>query len=128
VPDAEMLAMLNTADVCVNPDVANAMNDISTMNKVMEYMALGKPIVQFDLTEGRFSAQDASLYAQRNDPVDLAAKLLELIDDPQKRAAMGAFGHRRMREELEWRYEAPKLLAAYAALWRKATAPVAATS
>ena len=49
--------MLNTADVCVNPDRANAMNDKSTMNKIMEYMALAKPIVQFDLTEGRFSAQ-----------------------------------------------------------------------
>ena len=69
VPDDELLAMLNTADVCVNPDVANDMNDKSTMNKIMEYMALGKPIVQFDLTEGRVSAQDASLYAraQRSD-------------------------------------------------------------
>ena len=72
VPDAELLAMLNTADVCVNPDIANEMNDMSTMNKIMEYMALGKPIVQFDLTEGRFSAQAASLYARRNDAVDLA--------------------------------------------------------
>ncbi len=53
VPDQELLEMLNTADVCVNPDVANEMNDKSTMNKIMEYMALGKPIVQFDLTEGR---------------------------------------------------------------------------
>src|SRR5258706_3486367 len=76
VPDAEMLAMLNTADVCVNPDVANDMNDKSTMNKIMEYMALGKPIVQFDLTEGRFSAQQASLYARRNDPDDLAMKIV----------------------------------------------------
>ncbi|HWA36757.1 MAG TPA: glycosyltransferase family 4 protein, partial [Burkholderiales bacterium] len=65
-PDSVLLAMLNTADVCVNPDVANEMNDISTMNKIMEYMALGKPIVQFDLTEGRFSAQEASLYARKN--------------------------------------------------------------
>jgi glycosyltransferase involved in cell wall biosynthesis len=113
VPDAELLAMLNTADVCVNPDVANAMNDISTMNKVMEYMALGKPMVQFDLAEGRFSAQLASLYARRNDPVDLAAKILELLDDPSKRKAMGAFGRKRVQEELEWRYEVPKLLAAY---------------
>src|SRR5258706_14319734 len=64
VPDAELLAMLNTADVCVNPDVATEMNDISTMNKIMEYMALGKPIVQFDLAEGRYSAQAASLYAE----------------------------------------------------------------
>ncbi len=116
VPDAELLAMLNTADVCVNPDVANEMNDKSTMNKIMEYMALGKPIVQFDLTEGRFSAQDASLYAARNDPHDLAAKIVELIDDPERRARMGEFGRRRVENELEWRYEAPKLIAAYEAL------------
>jgi glycosyltransferase involved in cell wall biosynthesis len=117
VSDAAMLAMLNTADVCVNPDVANEMNDISTMNKVMEYMALGKPIVQFDLTEGRFSAQQASLYARRNDAVDLALKIAELLDDPARRAAMGAFGRCRVENELEWRYEAPKLIAAYEALW-----------
>jgi glycosyltransferase involved in cell wall biosynthesis len=117
VSDGALLGMLNTADVCVNPDVANEMNDISTMNKVMEYMALGKPIVQFDLAEGRFSAQAASLYARRNDPVDLAQKIAELLDDPARRAAMGAFGRRRVESELEWRYEAPKLLAAYAALW-----------
>jgi len=117
VPDAELLAMLNTADVCVNPDVANDMNDKSTMNKIMEYMALGKPIVQFDLTEGRFSAQDASLYAKRNCPQDLAAKLVELIDDPERRATMGAYGRRRVENELEWKYEVPKLLAAYDSLW-----------
>src|SRR5947207_1054355 len=88
VPDGEMLAMLNTADVCVNPDVATEMNDISTMNKIMEYMALGKPIVQFDLNEGRFTAQEASLYAKRNDPVDFAQKIIELLGDPARRAAM----------------------------------------
>ena len=117
VPDAELLAMLNTADVCVNPDVANEMNDISTMNKIMEYMSLGKPIVQFDLTEGRFSAQEASVYARRNDPVHFAVKIMDLLDDPQKRRAMGELGRRRVQDELEWRYEAPKLLAAYRALW-----------
>jgi glycosyltransferase involved in cell wall biosynthesis len=117
VPDAEMLAVLNTADVCVNPDVANEMNDISTMNKIMEYMALGKPIVQFDLAEGRFSAQAASLYARRNNAFDLAVKITELLDDPSRRAAMGAFGRKRVERELEWRYEAPKLLAAYETLW-----------
>jgi glycosyltransferase involved in cell wall biosynthesis len=122
VPDAELLTMLNTADVCVNPDVANAMNDKSTMNKIMEYMALGKPIVQFDLAEGRFSAQDASLYARRNDPDDLAAKIIELVDDPERRARMGAFGRTRVENELEWRYEVPKLLAAYASLWNEAGA------
>jgi glycosyltransferase involved in cell wall biosynthesis len=82
----------------------------------MEYMALGKPIVQFDLTEGRFSAQGASLYARRNDPVDLAEKIAELLDDPARRAAMGEFGRRRVERELEWRYEAPKLIAAYGTL------------
>jgi glycosyltransferase involved in cell wall biosynthesis len=115
VPDAELLAMLNTADVCVNPDVANEMNDKSTMNKVMEYMALGKPIVQFDLTEGRHSAQEASLYARRNDDADLADCIVALLDDPARRARMGAFGHDRVRNQLEWRFEAPKLLAAYEA-------------
>ena len=118
VPDQEMLEMLNTADVCVNPDVYNEMNDKSTMNKIMEYMALGKPIVQFDLTEGRFSAQDASLYAERNNPVDMAKKIVELIDDPEKRKAMGEFGRKRVINELEWKYEAPKLLAAYDALFK----------
>jgi glycosyltransferase involved in cell wall biosynthesis len=126
VPDAELLAMLNTADVCVNPDVANELNDKSTMNKIMEYMALGKPIVQFDLTEGRRSAGEASLYARRNDAVDLAAKILQLVDDPARRARMGAYGRRRVEEELEWRHEAPKLLAAYSAVWNEGRVPSAA--
>ncbi|ODU51035.1 MAG: glycosyltransferase WbuB [Thiobacillus sp. SCN 63-374] len=113
VPDQALLEMLNTADVCVNPDVANEMNDKSTMNKIMEYMALGKPVVQFDLTEGRFSAQEASLYAAENDPVDMARKIVELLDDTERRARMGEFGRNRVVNELEWQYEAPKLLAAY---------------
>lgn len=113
VPDRQMLEMLNTADVCVNPDVANEMNDKSTMNKIMEYMALGKPIVQFDLTEGRYSAQEASLYARKNDERDLARKIIQLLDDPELRTRMGRFGRNRVENELEWKYEAPKLLAAY---------------
>jgi len=123
VPDQELLEMLNTADVCVNPDVANDMNDKSTMNKIMEYMALAKPIVQFDLTEGRVSAQEASLYALRNDPVDMARKIVELLDDPARRERMGAFGRNRVVNELEWEYEAPKLLAAYQRLY-SADAPL----
>jgi len=117
VPDQEMLEMLNTAEVCVNPDIANDMNDKSTMNKIMEYMALGKPIVQFDLTEGRFSAQAASLYANRNDEVDLARKIVALLGDRLQRQRMGAFGRERVENELRWRYEIPKLLAAYERLW-----------
>lgn len=117
VPDAELLAMLNTADVCVNPDVANDMNDKSTMNKIMEYMALGKPIVQFDLSEGRVSAQDASLYARRNDPIDLADKLLSLLDDEPLRRRMGQAGLERVQTVLAWEHEAPRLLAAYDSLF-----------
>ena len=92
VSDRALLEMLNTADVCVNPDRANAMNDKSTMNKIMEYMALAKPIVQFDLTEGRVSAGDASLYARPNDPADMAAKILTLVDDPRASRRHGRGG------------------------------------
>ncbi len=116
VPDQVLLEVLNTADVCVNPDIANTMNDKSTMNKIMEYMAIGKPIVQFDLTEGRFSAQEASLYAKRNDHIDMAQKIVHLLDHPQLRQKMGEYGRARVVNELEWQYEAPKLLAAYQAL------------
>jgi len=83
----------------------------------MEYMALGKPIVQFDLVEGRRSAQSASLYARRNDAADFGDRIVELIDNPVLRAQMGAFGRARVENDLEWRHEAPRLLAAYAALW-----------
>lgn len=113
VPDQELLEMLNTADVCANPDVASEMNDKSTMNKIMEYMALGKPIVQFDLTEGRFSAGEASLYAAKNDPFDMGNKIVELLDAPERRKQMGAYGRNRVENELEWNYEVPKLLKAY---------------
>lgn len=117
VHDPEMLKMLNTADVCVCPDPACEMNDKSTMNKIMEYMALGKPIVQFDLTEGRYSAQEASLYAKNNDEVDFARKIVQLLDDSKLRKRMGEFGRKRIVDKLEWSYETPKLLAAYDALW-----------
>jgi glycosyltransferase involved in cell wall biosynthesis len=117
IPDAQLLEILNTADVCVNPDAANDMNDKSTMNKIMEYMALAKPIVQFDLREGRFSARDASLYTKKNDPIGMARGILTLLADPAMRARMGAYGRRRVENELEWRYEAPKLLAAYEAVF-----------
>jgi glycosyltransferase involved in cell wall biosynthesis len=113
VPDAELVEVLNTADVCVNPDEVNEMNDKSTMNKVMEYMALGKPIVQFETTEGRYSAQGAALYARPNDARDLAAKILELLADPERRRSMGGAGLERVRSELAWQHQAVKLLAAY---------------
>jgi len=119
VPDQDLLEMLNTADICVNPDVANEMNDKSTMNKIMEYMALAKPIVQFDLVEGRFSAQEASLYALNNDIEDLAMKILSLLDNKELREQMGAYGRKRVIEELEWKYEVPKLLKAYDCIFKR---------
>lgn len=119
VPDDAMLEMLNTADICVNPDVANEMNDKSTMNKIMEYMALAKPIVQFDLTEGRFSAMEASVYAERNNEVDFAHKIELLLDDPERRKTMGTFGLQRVEKELAWDFEIPKLLAAYDAIGQR---------
>jgi glycosyltransferase involved in cell wall biosynthesis len=114
VPDAELLEVLSTADVCVNPDKPCEMNNISTMIKIMEYMALGKPIIQFELKEGRFSAQDASLYSSHeNSVIDFSDKLLWLLDHPEERQRMGDFGNRRVREELAWEYSVGSLLAAY---------------
>jgi glycosyltransferase involved in cell wall biosynthesis len=112
-PDALLFEVLSTADVCVNPDRVNPMNDKSTMNKILEYMALGKPIVQFDVTEGRYSAGEASLYAHANDPVDFAEKVLALVDDPDARARMGKSGRERVETQMAWSYEIPKLIAAY---------------
>lgn len=111
----ELLARLSSCDVCVNPDKKMPYNEKSTMNKIMEYMAMGKPIVQFDLMEGRFSAQGASVYAKCDDVIDFADKILELLADPKLREQMGAIGLRRMEEKLEWRYQIPLLLEAYGA-------------
>ena len=114
VPDKELLDVLSTADVCVNPDKPCEMNDISTMIKIMEYMALGKPIVQFNLKEGRFSAGDASLYSDNHDLVtDFANKILWLLEHPDDRQRMGEFGRKRVEQHLAWEYSVGNLLAAY---------------
>jgi glycosyltransferase involved in cell wall biosynthesis len=114
ISDEQLLEILSTADVCVNPDRPCEMNDISTMIKIMEYMALGKPIVQFDLREGRFSAQDAAVYADPTNQVpDFAAKITWLLDHPEERTKMGEFGRRRVEKELAWEYSVQNMLAAY---------------
>jgi len=113
VDDETMLKVLNTADVCVNPDKPTAMNDLSTMNKIMEYMALKKPIVQYTLKEGKFSAQEASLYAKNTDPIDFAEKILSLLDDTGLRVKMGEFGYDRVLNKLSWDYEKDKLISIY---------------
>lgn len=113
VPDDVMLKYMNTADVCVNSDEYNVMNDKSTMNKVLEYMALGKPVVQFDLTEGKFSAQEASLYAKRNDAIDMAEKIVYLLDNPEKRQEMSEYGRNRIINELSWEHTSKALIDGY---------------
>ena len=114
ISDAELLEVLSTAAVCVNPDKPCPMNSMSTMIKIMEYMALGKPIVQFEGREGRFSAQEASLYSGGSDHVaDFAEKIEWLLDHPEERVRMGEFGRRRIQRELAWEFSVEKLLAAY---------------
>ena len=114
VSDKDLLEILSTADVCVNPDRPCEMNNISTMIKIMEYMALGKPIVQFDLKEGRFSAGDASLYADNQRMIqDFADKILWLLEHPEERGRMGEAGRKRVVDELAWRFSIQNLLAAY---------------
>ena len=114
VSDEDLIEILSTADVCVNPDRPSEMNDISTMIKIMEYMALGKPIIQFDSREGRFSAQEASLYASKQGGVsEFAEKIIWLLDRPEERSKMGEFGRRRIEDELAWKYSVPNLLSAY---------------
>jgi glycosyltransferase involved in cell wall biosynthesis len=113
VDDDVLVDVLNTADVCVNPDRPTLMNDLSTMNKIMEYMALKKPIVQYSLKEGEFSAQKASLYAKNTDPEDFARKILYLFDNSDKRKEMGEYGYKRVVNELSWEFESEKLISFY---------------
>ncbi|MFF9901426.1 glycosyltransferase family 4 protein [Streptomyces longispororuber] len=125
VPDADLVRHLSTADVCLSPDPRNPLNDVSTMNKVLEYMAMGKPIVSFDLREARVSAGDAAVYAPANDEAAFAGLIAQLLDDPERRARMGRIGQERITGPLAWRNSQASLLAAYAAACRGRT-PVAA--
>ncbi len=89
VPDEFVQACLSTADVCLSPDPRNPLNDVSTMNKVVEYMAMGRPVVSFDLVEARVSAGEAAVYVPANDEQAFAAAIDELLDDPERRASDG---------------------------------------
>lgn len=104
---------LLSADICVAPEPRNDYNDHSTFLKILEYMALGKPIVAFDLTETRRSAEGAALYARPNDVHDFAEKLASLMDSPALRKAMAERGRVRVNGHLAWRYSRPRLLAVY---------------
>ncbi len=113
IPDEDALRILSTTHICIHPDPLNPLNDMSTMTKMMEYMALGKPVVSFDLKEARYSAQNAACYAQPNDVLDFARNVAWLMDHPQERARMGALGRQRVGTTLAWEYSIPHLLEAY---------------
>ena len=118
VDDATMIEILSTSDVCVNPDRPTLMNNISTMNKIMEYMALKKPIVQYDLKEGKFSAEEASLYAENTCTKDFANKIMWLLDNPEERKKMGLYGYERIANELSWEFEGKKLVQFYGRIFK----------
>jgi glycosyltransferase involved in cell wall biosynthesis len=109
----ELYRLLSTVDICIDPDPSNPYNDLCTMIKMMEYMDVQKPIVAFDLPEHRFSAGDAAVYAQANDEMDMARKIAELIDDPDRRQHMGEIGRERVDSDLSWEHQETNLLAAY---------------
>lgn len=113
VQEERAMRYLSTADVCVAPDPRNPINDRSTMNKILEYMACARPVVLFDLTEGRRSAGDAALYAKPNDPLDFAGQILTLLNSESLRERLGAAGRKRIEEQLNWENESKSLLAAY---------------
>jgi glycosyltransferase involved in cell wall biosynthesis len=116
---------LSTACIGIAPDPLNPLNDVSTMNKIMEYMAMGLPMVSFDLTESRVSAGDAALFARPNDVAEYAALVSELLDDPVRRKQMGEVGRERVAGALSWSRSQAALLAAYATVDPAATAGLA---
>lgn len=113
IPDIDARTCLSTSCVCVHPDPLNPLNDRSTMNKMMEYMALGKATVSFDLKEARYSAQDAALYARPNDDLHFAQCVCWLLDRPEQGRHMGEVGRQRASGSLAWEHSVPELLRAY---------------
>jgi glycosyltransferase involved in cell wall biosynthesis len=113
VPDQMVAAILSTADVGISPDPKNPLNDVSTMNKTMEYMAFGLPVVAFDLRETRVSAGKAAVYATPNEVEDMVRLLIELVEHPERRRQMGAAGRTRIERELAWSHQAARYLEVY---------------
>jgi len=113
IPFHDLLKYLSTADICLDPNPSNPLNDQSTWIKIMEYMSLGKPIVSFDLKETRFSAQEAALYATPNDVNEYAEKIITLMDSTDLREKMGKYGKERVEKHLAWQVVSEKLLDAY---------------
>jgi len=120
IPDYKVIPLLSKADICVSPDPKTALNDISTMNKTLEYMAIGKPIVAYDLKETKISAGDAALYASSNDEKDFAHKILLLMDSPSLRKKLGKIGKRRIFNSLSWEHSKKNLYEAYKIIFKMA--------
>ncbi|HEY1822531.1 MAG TPA: glycosyltransferase family 4 protein [Trebonia sp.] len=115
-PDETVQAVLSTADVGLSPDPRNPLNDVSTMNKTMEYMAFGLPVLAFDLRETRASAEQAGIYATPNDVEEMSRLLVDLIDDEPRRRTMGSAGRRRIEEKLAWSHQEPHYLSVFGQL------------
>jgi glycosyltransferase involved in cell wall biosynthesis len=112
--DEDVQRILSSSDVCLAPDPKNPLNDVSSMNKIVEYMAMARPVVAYDLVEARVSAADAALYAAANDVASMASCIDELLDDPERRRAMGLAGLARVQDSLSWARSEEVFLAAYA--------------
>jgi glycosyltransferase involved in cell wall biosynthesis len=113
VPDELVARIMSTADVGLSPDPRNPLNDLSTMNKTMEYMAFGLPVVAFDLRETRVSAGDAAVYAKPNDVPDYAAAIVDLMNDEPRRSRLGKLGRARVEQELAWSHQERAYLDVY---------------
>jgi glycosyltransferase involved in cell wall biosynthesis len=124
IPDDDMVRYLSTVDICLDPNPSSPLNDVSTWIKVMEYMALGKPVVSFDLKETRVSAGDAAAYVEPNDEMEFAKTVAALMDDPARRARMAEVGQARVQRELGWHITSQNLLRAYESLLRYPLSPV----
>src|SRR5215472_5744810 len=119
VSEEDLMRNLSAADICVDPDPSSPLNDVSTWIKIMEYMALGKPIVTYDLKETHWSAQDAALYVKPNNEMEFAEGIAKLMDRPDLRAKMGEFGRQRVQRDLKWDVVGKNLLRAYEVLFAK---------
>jgi glycosyltransferase involved in cell wall biosynthesis len=112
-PDEPVMRIMSTADAGLSPDPKNPLNDVSTMNKTMEYMAFGLPVVAFDLRETRVSAGDAAVYVQPNDERQYAEAIVALLDDEPRRARMGKLARERVEQELAWSHQESAYLGVY---------------
>jgi len=112
-PDEQVMRIMSTADAGLSPDPKNPLNDVSTMNKTMEYMVFGLPVVAFDLRETRVSAGDAAVYVQPNDEQQYAEAIVALLDDAPRRELMGKLAQERVEQELAWDYQESTYLGVY---------------